>query len=79
MHDSLVSFLWGLIFTIGEYNKDLSKMVYLQNRRFLPEDRVLRRQTFFFPSKQQEKRKAPPKKTWAESSQFQAAFDNSSK
>lgn len=45
---------------IGTYCSELHKMVYLQNRRFLPTDSVLRSDTKQFPSKTCEIRDAPP-------------------
>lgn len=56
------------------YDKTLKKMVYLQNRRFLPTSDALRRSTTF-PNNRSETRLSPPKRIAAEVQQFQEAFD----
>ena len=63
----------------GDYNKELFKMVYLQNRRFLPMSSELRKQSQSFPYKHEEEREPPAHRTWAEAQQLHIAYDNASK
>ena len=50
----------------GTYNSDLHKMVYLQNRRFLPEQSLLRHQKRGFPSEEKELQLPPAKRSYDE-------------
>lgn len=54
-------------------------MVYLENRRYLPESSPLRKDSTGFPSSQAEQRKIPDARTFAELKQLHAAYDQVSK
>ena len=61
---------------IGTYNSELEKIVYLDNRRYLPEDSSLRMLTEEFPSKKKELRSAPPKRNFNNMINYHKAADN---
>ena len=61
---------------LGVYNKTLSKMVYLDNRKFLPEDSPLRKDARNFPSKSKELLSAPQSRKYAELRDNHVAHDN---
>ena len=65
-----------LFLSIGTYNKDLQKVVYLDNRRYLPIDSSLRNETVEFPSKQEELSIAPPKRNFDSIKIYHKAVDN---
>ena len=62
-------------FIAGTYNKELTKMVYLENRRFLPSSSPLRKQSTGFPSGEQELQAAPAKRSFEETKDFHIAYD----
>ena len=59
----------------GQYCKHLSKMVYTGNRRFLPVDHDLRKDTFNFPDRSVELRE-PQYRTFQRDLFFHDSFDN---
>lgn len=61
--------------TVGTYSSELHKMVYLQNRRFLPMDSVLRKETKQFPSKTHEVRDTPPMRAYETVKDCHKAYD----
>ena len=61
--------------TVGTYCSELHKMVYLQNRRFLPMDSVLRKDTKQFPSKTCEMHAAPPIRSYETVKKCHKAYD----
>ena len=58
------------------HNKALSKMVYLDSRRFLPSTSPLRSDNTHFPSKSKEDRSKPSLRTFAEVKDNHEAYDN---
>ena len=60
----------------GTYIKSLSKMVYLENRRFLPLTSSLRSDKKNFPCKSQENCPKPSPRTFAEVKSNHEAYDN---
>lgn len=66
-----------MLLYVGTYIKELHKMVYLQNRRYLPEcEKQLRCDKTSFPDKAQEVRAAPPKRDYTISSETRRCFDS---
>ena len=63
----------------GVYNKTLSKMVYLGNRRFLPLSSPLRHDKQNFPSKSEELLPCPSQRTFVEVKSGHNAYDNAKK
>ena len=64
-----------ILLHVGTYCSELHKMVYLQNRRFLPMDSVLRKDTKQFPSKTSEVRDAPPMRVYETVKDCHKAYD----
>ena len=62
---------------IGTYCGELHKMVYLDNRRYLPNDSTLRKEKHTFPSKNEETLPPPPKRSFRLMHDHQHAFQNS--
>lgn len=60
---------------IGTYNSDLSKMTYLQNRRYLPMSSKLREDDEHFPEKTKETRLPPPARTYEKAKSLHTSFD----
>ena len=60
---------------VGTYSTDLHKMVYLQNRRYLPADSELRQDKKNFPSKHPEMRDPPSKRVYESLKDVHLAYD----
>lgn len=61
----------------GQYCKHLCKVVYPGNRRFLPADHVLRKDSVNFPDQSEELRERPPCRSFQQDVLFHKAYDNS--
>ena len=68
--------LFHVYIHVGAYNKPLSKMVYLESRRFLPLSSSLRFDKTNFPCKSKENRPKPSPRTFAEVKSNHEAYDN---
>ena len=73
-HASCIEFYCDDIIHVGTYNKELTKMVYLQNRRFLPLTSPIREEIQNFPSHGTENRVCPGKRTYSEIRQLHEAY-----
>ena len=60
---------------IGSYNKDLSKMTYLQNRRYLPLSSKLREDEKQFPEKIKEVRPPPQRRDYETIKSLHISYD----
>lgn len=60
---------------VGTYNSDLSKMTYLQNRRYLPLSSNLREDDKCFPEKVKEKRLPPPARDYGKAKSLHISYD----
>ena len=60
----------------GEYCKHLSKVLYPGNRRFLPHDHHLRKDSLNFPNNSEETRDRPPQHSFHQDAWFHKAHDN---
>ena len=60
----------------GQYCKHLSKVVYSGNRRFLPADHMLRKDSENYPDQSEELRQRPPERNFAQDVMFHKAYDN---
>ena len=60
----------------GTYSSDLHKMIYLQNRQFLPADSTLRKQSDGFPTNMEDNKPPPAKKKFSELKKKHRAHDN---
>ena len=60
---------------VGTHCSDLQKMLYLENRSYLPEESSLRQQKRGFPTKQKEFLLPPAKRTVESIKEYQNAFD----
>lgn len=60
----------------GHYCKHLSKVVYPGNRRFLPADHMLRKDSVNFPDQSEELRHRPPDRNFQQDVMFHKAYDN---
>ena len=63
------------IFPVGTYCSELHKMVYLQNRKFLPEECALRQDEINFPTEAPETCQAPAKKVYETVKDAHKAYD----
>lgn len=64
---------------VGTYCSDLHKMVYLENRTYLPAESSLRQQKKGFPSKENEFQPPPLKRSFELMKKYHEAFDEASK
>ena len=62
-------------FFLGTYVQDLHKMVYLQNRRFLPEESELRLDSDNFPDKSPELNRPPSTRSYDTLKDIHMAYD----
>ena len=60
----------------GQYCKHLSKVVYSGNRRFLPADHILRKDSNNYPDQSEELRQRPSERNFAQDVMFHKAYDN---
>ncbi len=63
-----------IIITLGTYSKDLSKMLYLQNRRYLNTKHKFRSDKNKFPDKAVEVRLIPRKRDYSEMKSLHEAY-----
>ena len=61
---------------IGTYCPDLHKMVYLENRQYLPSDCILRRQADGFPTTDVDNKPPPTKKIFCDIKKQHRAYEN---
>ena len=66
-------------YSLGTYIKDLNKMVYLQNRRYLDQSSALRQDAVKFPEKFAENRPPPPMREYSKLKSCHEAYDNAAK
>ena len=68
---------YGVLFPpAGNYNKQMHKMIYLENRRFLPATSSLRQDKKNFPTKAVERRPPPMTKVYKQMKGFHSSYDN---
>ena len=75
----VIQYVSYFILSSGERSEQLQKVVYLQNRRFLPETSGLRRDQHNFPHKREEHNPPPSKKNSSEMRDYHKAVDNAKK
>ena len=63
-------------FLAGTFSRDLDKMIYLQNRRYLQLNDELRSDRVNFPDKEEEHRMAPKIKDYYEMKTVHVAFES---
>ena len=61
----------------GTYSRELHKLVYLQNRKFLMENSELRHDVSKFPDKEMDLDPAPPKRLYEDIIDLHKAYDSS--
>jgi hypothetical protein len=61
--------------SLGTYSSDLKKMVYLQNRRYLPPTSSLRKRKRGFPSQEAELESPPAKRKFVDLTEYHNAVD----
>ena len=64
---------------VGTYCNELHKMVYLENRRYLPKESSLRAQSKGFPSEDKELRSPPAKRRYTDIRQYHQVVDEVSR
>lgn len=74
-HTSTLNFL----LYVGTYCSELHKMVYLENRRYLPKESTLRAQSGGFPSEDKELRSPPAKRRYTDIRQYHQVVDEVSR
>ena len=67
---------YNLLHCIGEYSHEMKKMIYMENRRFLPLSHPLRKQTDGFPSRSTEERPPPEAKNMCDMLSYHQAYEN---
>lgn len=76
MHYSYIAIAFDFHYPVGTYCSDLHKMLYLENRKFLPHDCTLRTESHGFPNNSEESNPPPTKKRFCDIKKLHRAYEN---